>query len=85
MLIFFKTKKMDRGLQYKYEEGFTKERKEGSLNKIYYRKKAIVNALKKYCKLDETKSVLDIGFGSTDGIITQEIFKNTPLMSNILS
>ncbi|MBU3940422.1 MAG: class I SAM-dependent methyltransferase [Nanoarchaeota archaeon] len=67
---------MDKGLQYKYEKGFIKERKEISLNKVDYRKKAIVNALKKYCDLNKNKSVLDVGFGSTNGIITQEIAKN---------
>lgn len=67
---------MDKGLQYKYEKGFVKERKNYGLKKVDYRKKAIVNALKKYCDLNKNKSVLDIGFGSTNGIITQEIAKN---------
>jgi len=67
---------MDKGLQYKYEKGFEEEKKNCSLKKVDYRKKAIVNALKRYCNLNKNKSVLDIGFGSTNGIITQEIAKN---------
>ena len=69
---------IDKGLQYKYDDYFVKKnRKQNSLKKVKYRKIAIVNTLKKYCDLNRKKVVLDIGFGQTDGLITQEIAKNS--------
>lgn len=69
---------MDKGLQYKYDAYFIENnRKDNSLKKVRYRKGAIANTVKKYCGLNKKKVVLDIGFGQTDGLITQEIAKNS--------
>lgn len=65
---------MDLGLKYKYDSFFVNNnRKQNSLKKVEYRKTAIANSLQKYCNLSKKSVVLDIGFGQTDGIITQEI------------